>query len=251
MTGYALSSPAATTLSLTRDSPIHSSLNPCTSPPRLSANLAYREVASAPNNKMIAETYTQVNSAIIAPSGPYTTLYTGERLHVQEEPPLGAVEGERRRQRAHPHILEPYARVRGGTCIGQGNVPKASNGETNRVTSVSILSKSVSGNMISRISRIVPLNGAITRSISITTPAPATRPRSIRRSLMNGLVLVIPQAALIPFLTAPNAAEEAQSRPRNEAVPVITRADATPRMVLLMNSVETGITSAIRSASSD
>jgi hypothetical protein len=35
---------------------------------------AYREVTRAPNSKMIADTYTQVNNAIMAPIDPYTTL---------------------------------------------------------------------------------------------------------------------------------------------------------------------------------
>ena len=59
----------ATTRSLTRESPVQRSLTPCASP-TFAANAAYRDVASAPNSKMIADTYTQVNKAITAPTDP-------------------------------------------------------------------------------------------------------------------------------------------------------------------------------------
>ena len=57
----------------------------CFSSPRLSRYLEYLEVKSAPNNKIIADTYTQVNKAIIAPTEPYIKLYTkGKDFKYQE-----------------------------------------------------------------------------------------------------------------------------------------------------------------------
>ena len=91
--------------------------------------------------------------------------------------------------------------------------------------------------------------GATNSSITISIPAPVASAISIRRSLMNGRVLCMPHAMFMPFLIAPNAADEAQTNPSTDAIPVITLADATPRTVWATNPEDMGKTSAICSAS--
>ena len=76
-------------------------------------------------------------------------------------------------------------------------------------------------------------------------PAPNTSPISISLSLRKGRGLVTPQAALMPFLTALNAADEAHIRPMKLAIPVIARALTMPSIVVPTNSLDTGNTSAI------
>ena len=101
---------------------------------------------------------------------------------------------------------------------------------------------SVSGDIANVISFKTPSAGALNRTPSIMKPAPTTRVKSIKRSLRNGRVRLMPQAALIPFLIAPNAAVDAHRRPSTLAIPVIVLEETMPWTVWLMYVLETGKT---------
>ena len=85
-----------------------------------------------------------------------------------------------------------------------------------------------SGAMTKLISLMTPRIGELKNTANMIMPAPRTSPKSIIRSLRNGRVLLIPQAAFIPFRMAPKAAVAAHSRPHTLAIPVMARADTTP-----------------------
>ena len=102
-------------------------------------------------------------------------------------------------------------------------------------------------NLTRRSSR--PIIGATYSREGMSKPAPATSPKSMRRSRRNGLGLVIPQALLIPLRIAPNTAQDAQSNPTNAASEVIGLPRATLFMFSPMKSVDTGMTCDTCSAS--
>ena len=77
-----------------------------------------------------------------------------------------------------------------------------------------------------------------------------TSAKSISRSLRKGRGFVIPHAALIPFRIAPNTTVAAQSRPKMPTMPVTTLDSTTLETVSPMKSLDTGMMSAVRSASS-
>ena len=87
--------------------------------------------------------------------------------------------------------------------------------------------------------------GAVKSINNTNMPAPKTKPMSIKRSRRKGLGLVTPHAVLIPFLIAPNAADDAHINPRKLTIPVIVLASTIPSIVEPINSLETGNTSAI------
>ena len=125
-----------------------------------------------------------------------------------------------------------------------GNIRMSTRDQTRSVK------KSASGASMRMTSRSTPKAGVLKRVAIITSPAPITRAKSIIRSLMKGRVWLIPQAALMPFLMAPNAAEAAVNSPSTLASPVNALALTTSSTVPLMNSLETGSASASRTASS-
>ena len=87
--------------------------------------------------------------------------------------------------------------------------------------------------------------GAVKSTIRTNIPAPSTSAMSIIRSLKNGRGVVTPHAVFIPFRTAPNTAEDAQTKPKKLAIPVIVLALTMPSMVEPINSLDTGSTLAI------
>ena len=198
---------------------------------------------------MIADTYTQVSRAITAPTDPPRISNTGYALTYCKNPHLAPSNPRHENKAPSQTSLNPTS-VFGIYLYRTINVENDRTGDTACDMILVRNSKLTSGNTITSPLWIDEAVGATKSSSTISIPAPATSAMSISRSFMNGRVLWIPQAMLIPFLIAPNAAEAAHISPSTDTIPVMIVSDATPLAVRATNPEDTGMTSATCSASS-